>query len=98
VGPLFSEETITAENYPNILTEFIALLEKNKWDCWPQQGGVTTHTEKTTAFLHDFFSNHILRLPQFPDPTPPDFFMWGFLKETAYSNSPRNLKGLRRNN
>jgi hypothetical protein len=32
VGPLFFEEKITAKNYPNILTQFIAFLEENKWD------------------------------------------------------------------
>jgi hypothetical protein len=64
-----------------------------------QQGGVTTHTEKKTAFLQDFFSDRTVRrglwLPQFPHPMPPDFIMWGFLKERAYSNSPRNLKDLK---
>jgi len=28
-GPLFFEDTFTAENCPNFLTEFIALLEEN---------------------------------------------------------------------
>jgi hypothetical protein len=32
MGPLFCEETITAENCPNNFAQFIALLEENKRD------------------------------------------------------------------
>jgi hypothetical protein len=59
LGPLFFEEKITAENCTHLLTEFIALLENNVHDCWSQQSGVTAHTVKTTAFLLNFFDDHI---------------------------------------
>jgi len=32
-GSSFFEETVTAQNYPNILPQFVALLEQNKRDC-----------------------------------------------------------------
>ena len=32
VGPLFFEETTTAENYPDLFNQFIGLLKQNKWD------------------------------------------------------------------
>jgi hypothetical protein len=56
VGALFFEDTITAENYPDILTQFIALLEENERDCWLQQDRATTHYTKTTAALYRTFS------------------------------------------
>jgi hypothetical protein len=41
-------------------TEFNALLEKNEWDCLSQQEGVTAHIVKTTtAFLQEFFDDHM---------------------------------------
>ena len=51
VGPLFFEDTITAENYPALVTKFIALLEENKLDCWFEQDRVTVHNTKTTTAL-----------------------------------------------
>jgi hypothetical protein len=32
-GSSIFEETVTAENYPNILPQFVTLLEQNKRDC-----------------------------------------------------------------
>jgi hypothetical protein len=61
VGQPFFEETITAKNYPNIFTQFSAMLEKNKQDCWFQHAGATAHTAKTAAaFLQNFFGDHIV--------------------------------------
>jgi hypothetical protein len=51
VGPLFFEDTITAEKYPDLLTQFIALLEENERDSWFQQDRATAHNTKTTAAL-----------------------------------------------
>jgi hypothetical protein len=51
VGPLFFEDTITAENYPDLLTQFIVLLEENERDCWFQQDKATAHNTETTRVL-----------------------------------------------
>jgi hypothetical protein len=32
--------------------------------------------------------------PRFPDVTPPDFFLWGFVKDTAYRDEVQNVNGL----
>ncbi|GFG30322.1 hypothetical protein Cfor_01564 [Coptotermes formosanus] len=54
-GPLFFEQTIAAENYQNLLTQFIPLLEQNERDCWFRQDGTTAHIAHIkTAFLQDF--------------------------------------------
>jgi hypothetical protein len=47
-GSLFFEETITAENYRNLVTQFTALQE----DSWFQQDGATAHSTNRTSFLH----------------------------------------------
>jgi hypothetical protein len=60
VGPLFFEETINAERYQNLLTQFIALLEENERDCCLQQDGATPHTANTTTFLQEFFGSSLL--------------------------------------
>jgi hypothetical protein len=48
---MFFEETVTVENHPNFLTEFIALLEGNETDCCFQQGWATVVLRKQTAFF-----------------------------------------------
>jgi hypothetical protein len=50
VGSLLFEETVTAENYPNILTQFIAVLGNNERDCRFQQAGTTANTAKQHLF------------------------------------------------
>jgi hypothetical protein len=75
---LFFDETINAERYQNLLTQFIGLLEENERDCWLQQDGATPHTANTTTFLQEFFGERIIEgglwPPRSPDLTPPDFF------------------------
>jgi hypothetical protein len=56
-GKTFFEETITAENHPNILTEFITLLDGYERDRWFQQGWATDILRKKTAFLQEFFGD-----------------------------------------
>jgi len=33
VGPFLFQGTVTVENYPSLLTQFVVLLEENKWNC-----------------------------------------------------------------
>jgi hypothetical protein len=78
IGPLFFDETINAERYQNLLTQFIALLEENERDCWLQQDGATPHTANTTTtFLQEFFGERVigggLWPPRSPDLSSPDF-------------------------
>ena len=56
MGPLFSEQTITAENCPHILTWLFALKE-NERDRWFQQDGLRADTGNTTAFWQEYFSD-----------------------------------------
>jgi hypothetical protein len=53
------------------------------------------------TLLKRFFDDRIISknlwTPRSPDFTPPDFFLWGYLKETVYKNRPRTLVDLKRN-
>ena len=60
-GPSLFDEIITAENYSNIWTQFIALVGQNECDCKFQHDMATTHTENTTpAPLQEFFGDCIV--------------------------------------
>jgi hypothetical protein len=51
--------------------------------------------------LSEFFGGYIISRnlwpPRFPDLSPPDFYLWGFLKENVYKNNPHILKELKQN-
>jgi hypothetical protein len=60
------------------------------------------HTANLTVqMLSEFFGGHIISqklwLPQSPDLLPPDFCLWGFLKENMYRNNPHTLEELKQN-
>jgi hypothetical protein len=45
------EESIIAEGYLKLLTQFISLLEENDRNCWFQHDGAMTDTANTTIVL-----------------------------------------------
>jgi hypothetical protein len=51
--------------------------------------------------LKQFFDDRIisknLRPPRSPDLTPPDYFLWGYLKQDVYSNRPQTTEDLKQN-
>jgi hypothetical protein len=66
---------------------------------WFQHDGVTACTANTTtALLQKFLRDRIVERgvwpPRSPDLTPPDFFLWVFLKEMVSSNNLQSLKEL----
>lgn len=102
VGPIFFETTVNSGVYKDIITQFISLLETDERNCWFQQDSATCHTSiETMSFLHEFFGERIISKglwpPRSPDLTPPDFFLWGYLKERVYKNRPHTLNELKMN-
>jgi hypothetical protein len=102
IGLLFFDTAVTSAVYADIVQQFVALLNEYEQYCWYQQDGATCHTSnETTNLLKQFFDDHIISKnlwpPRSPDLTSPDFFLWGYLKETVYKNSPRTLVDLKRN-
>jgi hypothetical protein len=53
------------------------------------------------TLLKQFFDDRIISKnlwpPRSPDFTPPEFFLWSYLKETVYKNNPRTLVYLKGN-
>jgi hypothetical protein len=98
---LFSE-TVTAEKYQEIIMQFISLLDEEELFCWLQQDGATSHTANPTMEkLKQFFDDRVMSTnlwpPRSPDLTPPDYFLWGYLKQDVYSNRPQTIKDLKQN-
>jgi hypothetical protein len=102
IGPIFFSETITAILYQELIMNSISLLKVDEQDCWFQQHGATAHAANSTMqMLNDFFGGRIISRnlwpPRSPDLSPPDFYLWGFLKENVYKNNPHTLEEPKQN-
>ena len=96
IGPFFfAEKSITAQIYLDLLTEYVSVtpqLEQYQSLIIFQQGGAPPHWSLAVGqFLNDTFSERqigrngpIPWLPRFPDITPSDFFLWGYVKDIVY--------------
>jgi hypothetical protein len=76
------------------------VLTAEKGCCFSTRWGNGPHCERNFLTAKVFlFGGHIvgrsLRPLRSPDPTQPDFFAWGFLKERVYSNNQRRLEKLK---
>ena len=78
---------------------------------WWQQDGATAHrTQEVFDRLKEWFGENIIGLdaplktgggldwpPNSPDLTPPDYFLWSYLKDRVYKNNPKNIVELKNN-
>jgi len=99
VGPFFFEGTVTGDSYVSMLNNnFLPSVEN--WplgEMWFQQDGAPPHYSIAARnWLNDKFPNRwigrrgsIEYPPRSPDLTPPDFFLWGVLKNSVYAKKPR---------
>jgi len=67
-----------------------------------QHDGATSHTSLASmAEIQSFFGDRVISKglwpPRSPDLTPPDYFLWGYLKGTVYHNKPRTIDALKAN-
>jgi len=67
-----------------------------------QQDGATSHTSHASmAEIQSFFCDRVISKglwpPRSPDLTPPDYFLWGYLKGRVFQNKPRTIDALRAN-
>lgn len=113
IGPYFFQDnrgktlSIDGDRYRAMITNFVMPIvrENGLDDFWFQQDGATCHTaRKTIDLLRPLFPGRIISKkgdydwpPRSPDLTPPDFFLWGYLKSKVYTNKPRTLAQLRAN-
>ena len=70
---------------------------------WFQQDGATPHTANITLeWLDEQFSDRLISRrrdtewsPHSPDLSPPDFYLWGLLKDRVYQNNPKTIAELK---
>ena len=67
-----------------------------------QQDGATSHTSNASiAEIQYFFGDRVISKglgpPRSPDVTPPDYFLWRYLKGKVYQNKPRTIDALKAN-
>jgi len=113
IGPYFFQDvhgkaiTVNGERYRAMIRDFLMpKVEENEMQgYWFQQDGATAHTSlETMNLLQQIFPNRIISKngdfawpPRSPDLTPPDFFLWGYLKSKVYINKPQSIRVLKTN-
>jgi hypothetical protein len=80
----------------------ISLLKVNEQYYWFQQDMATAHTANSAIqMLSEFFGGRIISRnlcpPRSPYISPPDFCLWGFLKQNVCKNNPYTFEELKQN-
>jgi hypothetical protein len=106
-GPyFFPSDTVKSEDYLLMLKDFFVPMLKNHHkfkSSWFQQDGAPPHWSLAVrAFLNENFPNRwigrggALTWPaRSPDLAPPDFFLWGHIKNNVYKRRPKNVQELK---
>ena len=102
IGPIFFNATITTAAYVEIFNTFVNQLDDELSIAYFQQDGATSHTSHASmAEIQSFFGDRVISKglwpPRLPDLTPPDYFLWGYLKGRVYQNKPRTIDALKAN-
>ena len=111
IGPYFFEdsdgntETVNGNRYRQMLQEYLfhEMEDMNTENIWFQQDGATAHTARETMdMLRTHFPNRVISRfgdvpwpPRSPDLSPPEFFLWGYLKGKVYTDKPNTLQELK---
>ena len=106
VGPFFFDGTVTANAYLEMLENQVWPTIA-QWpdidEFWFQHDGAPAHFGiEPRDWLNDHFPDRWIGRrgaiewpPRSPDLTPPDFFLWGVLKDKVYGLKPQNIDQLR---
>jgi len=105
-GPYFFEGTVTGGSFLKIMEkEMLSGLERtlDAQRLWFQLDGAPGHwATKVRSWLDGKFPERwigrggpVAWPPRSPDLTPPDFFLWGYIKNLAYANSPDSIDSLK---
>lgn len=99
--------TVNTERYLQVLRKFWAALGRRRGVVrgaqWFQQDGATPHTSnESLTWLQERFPDRLISrrcnpewAPHSPDLNPPDFYLWGYLKDNAYTNNPQTVPDLK---
>jgi AraC-like DNA-binding protein len=100
---VFFDCTVNAVVYQRFLDEFATTFTENDiYNGWFQQDNATAHTARTSMnHVRMYFGERVISKglwpARSPDLSPPDYFLWGYLKDKVYENGPRSLNELREN-
>lgn len=108
IGPYFFDGNVTQQAYLHLLqNELPAMLQEVDEEIiermWLQQDGAPAHFARIVReFLNLNYPNRwigrggpVAWPPRSPDLTPPDFFLWGYLKNIVYSTVPTTPEDLK---
>ncbi len=100
IEPVFLHETVNAEQYQNIIKQYIALLEPSELRVRFQQNGAYAHMAASTKeFLKDFLDDRIILWglwpPRTTDLTTPDFFLWVYIKDHIFQVETASIDHLK---
>ena len=100
-------QTVNTERYVAVLRKFWASLGRcrgiDRDEQWFQQDGATPHTSNDSlVWLKERFQEGLISrkcdvewAPHSPDLNPPDFYLWGYLKDNVYQNNPQTIGELK---
>lgn len=104
LGPIFLHQNLTGQRYLNLLqhqiNDLILQLENHERIIWQQDGAPPHNIRDVTQYLNEQYSEWYgkygtVRWPaNSPDLTPPDTFLWGFLKNKVYKDRPATILDL----
>jgi len=106
IGPHFFDGTVNSQSYLALLKETLLpeIRRRNDdEDVYFQQDGAPPHyAQAVRDWLDENFPGRWIgrRGPiewpaRSPDLTPPDFFLWGVVKDIVYANKPRTVEDLK---
>ena len=93
IGPIFFYATITTAAYKEIINTFVNQLDDEELSIGHfQQDGATSHTSDAgMAEIQSFFGDRVISKglwpPRSPDLSPPDYFLWRYLKGRVYQTN-----------
>ena len=105
IGPFFFHETtITADDYLDLLTKYVApqLIDSQPTIIFQQDGAPPHWGLRVRQFLNETFSDRWIGRDGpiswptcSPDITPLDFFLWGYVKDIVCRTKVRNITDLK---
>jgi Helix-turn-helix domain (DUF4817) len=106
VGPYFFDGTVTGDSYLAMLNDYllpqIVALDEGSGMWFMQDGAPAHYAARVRSWLDQNFAGQWIGRrgavewpPRSCDLTPPDFFLWGVIKERVYNTKPTSLQDLR---
>ena len=102
IGPYFFDVSVTGDSYLHMLDEFLWPQVKQRGLYFQQDGASAHYSCQVRSWLDRKFPDRWIgrRGPiewpaRSPDLSPPDFFLWGYLKNIVYKDRPPNISALR---